>query len=491
MADIASQLSSWTFDKPVVAAHAQRSASAASSPNLSDDAPDTLRLDTAAAQAVTRKEGALFHQRYNSSEEDLTTGGSDSEYDDDGDDHGDDDLDDDVVVHDPINECQATTLSVSRWNKGRSCDMAVTVSYAFAGRPKVVEDCRSPLDRPAGQLRSASLAHASAPPMHTLHTAGKAQRQSMTLNAMSRLASSSTPRPGSPLAAEMQRPSATRPASPVAPEPRRPSTSYSPATTDLGAQPPAAAPPAPPASKTAASGRCPSPAWSEAARSTSAVHGLSSSRSSIRASAQSQLDLTRIHTTQTFSRQSYLAPDSPALSFLSSDPYENASIDASSPANKKPTGHRRLRSISFKLALAKIAIAPTKKSTDTRANNNRIPSTPLTPATPQTAPVDRPASFAAPNKLRRASTVLRPKSRQGESVRHSTQPVAPPMPQSSATMMPPRPSSRMIARGANEIEPTLVLPDFNFTHEDETRARAKSKTLRKRKSLMDFMDSLA
>jgi len=58
-------------------------------------------------------------------------------------------------------------------------------------------------------------------------------------------------------------------------------------------------------------------------------------------------------------------------------------------------------------------------------------------------------------------------------------------------MMPPRPSSRMIARGANEIEPTLVLPDFNFTHEDETRARAKSKTLRKRKSLMDFMDSLA
>ncbi|KAF2845029.1 hypothetical protein T440DRAFT_284959 [Plenodomus tracheiphilus IPT5] len=461
--DLATQLSAWTFDKPVVAAHPQRTSSTASSPNLSDDGPETLRLDTTAAQEL-RKQSALFNDRYNSSEEDLTTGGSDSdsEYDY-----------DHVVVHDPASECKARTLSVSRWNKGKSCDLAVTVSYAFAGRPRVVEDCRSPLDRPAVQLRSASLANVSAAPMHTLQSAdNKSQRQSMTLNAMSRLASSST----------------TRPSSPIDLEPRRPSTSYSPPAKDMSA--PHYTDSASTSFTTATSSRSISPAYSEAPRSTSPAEVSRSSRSSVYVPTQSRVDLTRINTTQTFHRQSHLAPHSPALSFLSSDPYETSTTDSSSPIIKKPAGHRRLRSISLKIALAKIAISPAKKPFDTRANG-RVPSTPLTPATPQTAPLERPTSFTGPNKLRRASTILRPKSRQSESVRYSTQSAAPPLPQLNGNMMQQRASSRMVARGANEIEPTLVLPDFPPSSDDDARASVKSRALRKRKSLMDFMDSLA
>ncbi|KAH9882476.1 hypothetical protein J1614_000712 [Plenodomus biglobosus] len=462
MVNLATQLSEWTFDKPVVAAHTQRTSSTASSPNLCDDGPDTLRLDTTAAKEI-RKESAIFNDRYNSSEEDLTTGGSDSESEYDY---------DNVVVYDPAKECKARTLSVSRWNKGKSCDMAVTVSYAFAGRPKVVEDCRSPLDRPAMQLRSASLANVSAAPMHTLQAADKAQRQSMTLNAMSRLASTSS----------------TRPSSPVESEPRRPSTSYSPAPKDMSA--PRYTASTSTSFTTATSSRSISPAYSEGLRSSSPAAVPSSSRSSVYVPTQSRVDLTRTNTTQTFHRQSQLAPQSPALSFLSSDPYENSTTDSSSPIIKKPAGHRRLRSISLKIALAKIAISPVKKPFDARVNG-KVPSTPLTPATPQTAPLERPTSIAVPNKLRRASTILRPKSRQGENVRYSTQSAAPPLPQLNGNMMQQRASSRMVARGANEIEPTLILPDFPRNSDDDARAVVKSRALRKRKSLMDFMDSLA
>ncbi|KAI8933416.1 hypothetical protein NX059_010031 [Plenodomus lindquistii] len=455
MVDLVTQLSGWTFDKPVVPAHPQRTSSTASSPILCDDVPGTLRLDTTVAQEA-RKESAIFNDRYNSSEEDLTTGGSDSESEYDY---------DDVVVYDPAKECKARTLSVSRWNKGKSCDMAVTVSYAFAGRPRVVEDCRSPLDRPAMQLRSASLANVSAAPMHTLDNADKAQRQSMTLNAMSRLASS------------------TRPSSPVEFEPRRPSTSYSPATKDMTTASTSSS------FTTAPSSRSISPAYSEAPRSESPAKAPSSSRSSVYAPAQPRVDVTRSSTTQSFYRQSQLAPQSPALSFLSSDPYESSNTDSSSPIIKKATGHRRLRSISLKVALAKIAISPTKKP-DTRTNG-KAPTTPMTPLTPQTAPLERPA-VAGPNKLRRASTILRPKSRGNDSIRHSTQSAAPPLPQLNGNMMQQRASSRMVARGASEIEPTLILPDFPpHSSDDDARASVKSKALRKRKSLMDFMDSLA
>jgi hypothetical protein len=452
--------------------------STASSPNLCDDAPETLRIDTVTSQDSTppsRKESAVFQERYLSSEEDLTAddgSGSESEYDYDG-----------VVVHDLTKESKARTMSISRWNKGKSCDMAVLVSYAQVGRPKVVElDCRSPVtDRPALQQRSASVANILNPTTNKLKKADEAQRLSMKVMPTSRLASP-------PLSRSMS------PADDV--EPRRPSTSHSPVTTKSSTFTETASITS---SFLTASSRSFSPAPSEAAYgpSTSTAKEPSSSRSSVYLPTRSRIDLTRIQTSQSLHQPSYrqsqftpLTPSSPALSFLSSDPYENSNSSAASPIIKKPAAHKRLRSISMKLSLAKIAISPVKKTYDTRING-RAPSTPMTPITPMTAPIEKPASFASPNKLRRASTLMRPKSRGGDSVRTVTPDMAPPMPQLS-TMQQKRSTTmgRMVARGANEIEPTLILPPCPEGETDDPMASIKSRALRRRKSLMDFMDSL-
>jgi hypothetical protein len=484
MADVvvASQLSQWHFDKPdLVTRRPERSStdSTASSPNLCDDVPETLRIDTATSQESTppsRKESAVFQERYLSSEEDLTAddgSGSESEYDY-----------DDVVVHDLTKESKARTMSISRWNKGKSCDMAILVSYAQAGRPKVVElDCRSPVgDRPALQQRSASVANILNTTTNKLKKVDQAQRLSMKVMPTSRLASPPLSR-------------STSPADDV--EPRRPSTSHSPVTLKPTTYMDSASITS---SFQTASSRNFSPAPSEAPRrpSTSTARESSSNRSSVYVPTRSRLDLTRIQTSQSSYRSSSytqsqftpLTPSSPALSFLSSDPYENSNSSAASPIIKKPAAHRRLRSISMKLSLAKIAISPAKKTYDTRING-RAPSTPMTPITPMTAPIEGSASFASPKKLRRASTLMRPKSRGGDSIRAATPEIAPPVPQLS-TMQQKRSTTmgRMVARGANEIEPTLVLPPCPGGEADDPMASIRSRALRRRKSLMEFMDSL-
>jgi hypothetical protein len=141
---VASQLQQWTFEKPALTTRPERSSSgsSASSPNLGDDAPETLRLDVAPTQESSpepRRESMVLQECYMSSEEDLSTAGSDSEYDY-----------DDAVIHDPIKDGKVRTMSISRWDKGRSCDMAVMVSYAQVGRPKVIElDCRGRTDHAA------------------------------------------------------------------------------------------------------------------------------------------------------------------------------------------------------------------------------------------------------------------------------------------------------------------------------------------------------
>ncbi|KAG9193664.1 hypothetical protein G6011_03699 [Alternaria panax] len=481
-----SHLKHWTFDKPEAVARLQRSStdSAAPSPNLCDDAPDTLRIDTAAAQrsnppTTKNKESTVFQQRYLSSEEDLTAddaSASESEYDY-----------DDVVVHDLSQECKARTMSVSRWDKGKSCDMAVLVSYAHAGRPKVVENQRSPVDRPAVQQRSASVANLlPVTSASKLRKADEAQRLSMKVLPTSRLASPPLSRSTSPVADR---------------EPRRPSTSHSPVTTKTTTYPDSASFTS---SLHTASVRsyspAPSHAQSEAPRrpSTSTAGQRQSACSSVYMPSKSRLDLARIQTSQSsYTSSSYrqsqftpLTPNSPALSFLSSDPYENSNKNAASPIIKKPAAHRRLRSISMKLSLAKIAISPAKKSCDSRINGNAPP----TPMTPQTAPIEGSASFSSPNKLRRASTILRPKSRGSESKRAPTPETAPPVPQINArTMQQKRATTlgRMTARGANEREPTLVIPEFPPNNDnDDSTSSIKSRAIRRRKSLMEFMDSL-
>ncbi|KAJ4377304.1 hypothetical protein N0V83_000128 [Neocucurbitaria cava] len=480
MVDVAvtAQLQQWTFDKPTLATRPERcsSESSASSPKLCDDAPDTLRIDTAGAQEslpASRKESIMM-DRYLSSEEDLSAV-------DDGPESDIDDYEDDVVIHDLAKECKARTMSISRWDKGRSCDMAVMVSYAFAGRPKVVDmvDCRSPTsERPVGQPRSASLANLPVAAISKLRKAEQTQRLSMNV------LSSRT----------MLSPPLTRPASPsVETESRRPSTTHGaitkkPSTVDLAGSASTTS-----SLQTAPSSRSTSPAYSEAPRrpSTSAEPP-ASARSSVYFPSVSRPDLTKAHTTQFSYRQSQFAPltpGSPAMSFLSSDPYENSTTNAASPIIKKPAAHKRLRSISMKLSLARIAITPSKKPYDSRVNGKMVP-TPITPMTPQTAPLEPTSSFSSPNKLRRASTMLRPKSRQAEPARVPSPDVAPPLPSayaSSTTAEKRMTMPRMVARGADEREPTIVLPPCPDTPSEDPMASIKSKRLRKRKSLMDLM----
>ena len=476
MADlaVASQLQQWSFNKSPIAARPDRTSSdsAASSPNLCNDAPETLRIETPASQhpsPAPKKESIVFQDRYMSSEEALSPvdDGSDSEYDY-----------DDVVVHDPTKECKARTMSISRWDKGRSCDMAVMVSYAkVVGRPKVVElDCRSPM-----QQRSASVANL---PIAAISQIRKdaAQRLSMKVTATSRLSSNPASRATTP---------------PVQLEPRRPSTSYSPSTKNASTLNLPDSASASSSFRTASSTRSISPAVDELlARPLLYPTDVSSSaRSSVYIPSQTRSGLSRVQTTQ--SCWTPPTPSSPAPhAFLSSDPYETSNKDSSSPIIK-PAPHKRLRSISMKLALAKIAITnPSKKTYDTRVNGKMppTPSTPYTPLTPQTAPLGGSSSFISPQKLRRASTILRPKSRGRDSMRGPSPDLAPPVPTINTSSIAQKRmtigASRMQARGANEREPTLVLPPCPSDTDDDPMASFKNRTLKKRKSLMSLMDSL-
>ncbi|CAE7185566.1 hypothetical protein CFE70_006319 [Pyrenophora teres f. teres 0-1] len=476
MADVAvtSQLSQWSFAKPDVVARPQRAStdSSASSPNLGDHVPDTLRIRSPPDQQSSPpagKDNTVLQKRYLSSEEDLTA--------DDGDDSDSEYDYEDVVVHDLTK--QARRMSISRWDKGMSCDMAVLVSYAHAGRPKVVEMDTA---RPTIQQRSASVAQIPSTAANRLRKADEAQRLSLKLPPVNRM-SSSPISPSRSIACDM--------------ETRRPSTSYSPVTSNTNTRPDSDSFAS---SFQTASSRSYSPAPSEAPRRPStctAGEPVSSARSSLYIPAQSRLDLSRMQTTQSAypasNRQSYLAPltpMSPALSFLSSDPYENSTNSAASPIIKKPAAHRRLRSISMKLSLAKIAITPAKKTYDARING-RAPPTPVTPMTPQTAPLDGAANFNQ-NKIRRASTILRPKSRGADAKRIPTPESAPPVPQITPSTMQQKRSTtmgRMLPRGANEREPTLIIPPCPDS-DSASMSSIKSRALRRRKSLMDFMDSL-
>lgn len=483
MADVAvaSQLQQWTFEKPsITRPERSGSDSSASSPILCDDAPETLRIETAAndqPSPAPRTESIALQDRYMSSEEALSPAdnGSDSEYDYDY---------DNVIVNDPAKESKARTMSISRWDKGRSCDMAVLVSYAFVGRPKVVElDCRSPITHlPPVQQRSASLANLPISAISQLRK-DAAQRLSMKVPATSRLPSPQTSRPPSP---------------PVELESRRPSTSYSPSTKNTSVRDLTDSASASSSFRTAPSTRSISPAVDELlARPTLAPMGVSSSaRASVYIPSQTRHGLSRVQTTQ-----SYWTPPTPASpashAFLSSDPYETSNKDSASPIIK-PAPHKRLRSISMKLALARIAIAPSKKTYDTRVNGKAppTPSTPYTPLTPQTAPLEGSSSFISPQKLRRASTILRPKSRGRDSMRGPSPELAPPVPTinpnsfTSSLAQKRMTISKMQARGANEREPTLVLPPCPSDTDDDPMASFKSRKLKKRKSLMSLMDSL-
>jgi hypothetical protein len=475
MADVtmAAQLQQWTFEKQSHATRSERSGSdsSASSPILCDSAPETLRIDSVSTQQpcpASRKESIVLQDRYMSSEEALSPAdeGSDSEYDY-----------DDVIINDPTKEGKARTMSISRWDKGKSCDMAVMVSYAFVGRPKVVElDCRSPtLELPPLQQRSSSLANLPISAITQLRKEAS-QRLSMKIMPTNRLSSTPASRAKTP---------------PVEPESRRPSTSYSPSTKNASTLNLADSDSTASSFQTASSMRSISPAVDELlARPTLTPIAIpSSARSSVYVPSYSRNTISRTQTTQ--SQWAPPTPSSPAAhAFLSSDPYETSNTHSASPIIKAGP-HKRLRSISMKLALAKIAIGPSKKTYDARIDGKvpNTPATPYTPLTPQTAPLEGRSSFISPQKLRRASTILRPKSRGGESFRGPSPEFAPPVPAMNMSTAALKRMSKMQARGANEREPTLVLPPCP-SDDDDPMASFKSRTLKKRKSLMSLMEAL-
>lgn len=499
MVDVAvsAQLQQWAFAKP------SPTDTSVPAPELYNGDNETLRieadpLETSTSTDMESKETLSFQQRYLSSEEDLSPmeGNSDNdneEGNDDQDQNSDSDAlsdADDVSIHEANKEnfFHARKMSISRFDKGKSCDRAVIVSFVSAGRAKVinlanmgsgaspsVSPSASPSASPGRERqrsptqRSASLAQLPITEINTkLQKAEEASRMSMSVNL-----TSSVPRSASP-------------ASTV--ESRRPSTShphFSHNNSSLHIS-----------DSSSFTTRSSSTSIHEAPlRPLSSLANLQP-RSSLRIS--SHLRPNRASSLQPFPP---LTPQSPEPhSFLSTDPYETSTTTAASPIIKQ-SPHKRLRSISQKLSLAKIAITPSTKKWDSRINGKPsmppTPATPYSPMTPQTAPVTSSgfaAAFSSPkNRLRRNSRISlsRPGSVRGPS------PEVPPVPALVQDQSPRKPVQKLVARGANERAPILELPPcpddaVNNTPRPITPivdpvSSIKSRRVRKRKSLMDLL----
>ncbi|KAF2652032.1 hypothetical protein K491DRAFT_69784 [Lophiostoma macrostomum CBS 122681] len=429
--DVATQLQQWTFEK-TSPGRPERSDSSASSPDLYHHENEALRIAAAVdnSKNVESKDSISLQGPYMSSEEDLSPmdgNSSDSDY-------------DDVSIHDFEKEYfSARRMSMARFDKGKSCDMAVMVSYVSAGRPKVIQlaNGSSPIRESA--QRSASLAQLPITAINKLRKADQSNRLSLRVPQTTSTSRSSSP---SPLRAA---------------EPRRPSTGHGPFTHSNSSS--SMLHSSETSSFSASSARSTSPAPSE--------HSLRPATASARPHSQlrSSLYVTSSITPMAFSP---LTPQSPEPhSFLSSDPYENSTTNAASPIIKQAP-HRRLRSISQKLSLAKISIGTSSKN-------------PYTPTTPQTAPLS--SSFTSPkNRLRRNSRVSRAGSIRGPP------PEIPPVP----TLGPPNPqvkptTQKLVARGADERAPMLELPPFPDEPESDPVSSIKARRIRKRKSIMDLL----
>ncbi|KAF1994135.1 hypothetical protein P154DRAFT_539856 [Amniculicola lignicola CBS 123094] len=447
MADVhvSAQLQQWTFTKTNLV-RPERSGSSASSPNLCHHEPETLRIDTDVVDdttALDSKETPSFQERYLSSEEDL----SPMEEIDSGDEYDGDD----ASIHDGEKTTfSARKMSVSRFEKGRSCDLAVIVSIAFAGRPKMIEMATvgSPVDGTA--QRSASLAQLPIAAINKLRKIDQASRLSLSVN-------STTSRSSSP-----------------APSVRRPSLAQTPVSHQ---------------NSSLHGSLHSSDASSVTDGLTTRSHSPSVSEKSTTRPASAAAKHVPIRTplyipsnaANRLSQFPPLTPMSPGThAFLSTDPYENSTTSSASPIIKS-SPHKRLRSISQRLSLAKIAITPSTKKWDSRINgrSGNMPLTPATPATPMTAP---PTMSSMPmNKLRRNSRASRPTS-----VRIPSPDM--PRPQTSTQSSSPRkPVQRLVPRGANEREPAIELPPCPVERTSDPMGSLKAKRIRKRKSLMSIL----
>jgi hypothetical protein len=439
MSDVAApSVQQWTFTKPE---RPERSTSMASSPDMSYQEPETMRIDASIAAAVRVSQeidSDHFQDRYLSSEEDLSpTDGnsSDSEY------------DSDASIHDDEKEVlKAKRLSVSRWDKGLSCDMAVLVSYKRM-TPKVVELAQVHQKT----QRSASLAQLPITAIENLRKDSQRHRSML-------LPSSS--------------PSTTRSSSPVETTSRRQSfksTSFSYNN----------------ASHVQLSEYSISLQSNGSTRSSSSLTGFTQRPAS---SAQLQPRVSSLSNAKRSSHLTATPQSTDTHSFLNSDPFESSTRNAASPIISNSGPHRRLRSISMKLSLAKIAITPSTKKWDSRINGKQgtMPMTPTTPMTPQTAP---PTTESSPmRKVRRNSRILlsRPPTR-GAITTPDLPTISSPKTQAPLKRIASENKvvrEKLVARGANEREAAFELPPF--PHEEPVTT-VKPRLLRKRKSIMDLL----
>lgn len=454
MADaaVSAQLQQWTFEKPTAVVTPDRSGSAASSPDLYNN-DETLRIDAAAVDASSNRDPSecpSLHERYLSSEEDLSPmeeADSDSEYEY----HDGEDAEIVDIQKQPLS---ARNLPIARIGIEKRCGLAVTVSYASVGRPKVIDlvTAASPIVRDTTQ-RSASLAQLPIAAINKLQIAEQPVRHSFV-----------------PTTATTHSSRSTSPAT----SSRRPSIGHAPFSHNSSAL-----------RITDSSSSSTSSLTGSSAPSTSPALADESYRRPVTAAPRSSLYITSTASASPVFPP--LSPQSPAPhAFLSSDPYENVTTSAASPIIKETT-HKRLRSISMKLSLAKIAITPSTKKWDSRINGRPgqmppTPSTPFSPTTPMTAPAT--GSFSSPKtRLRRASRISRPTSIRGPS------PELPPLPTPTRQDSPRKSVQRLVPRGADEREPMLELPPFPDDDSPATdpMGSLNGKRLRKRKSLMDLL----
>lgn len=328
----------------------------------------------------------------------------------------------------------------------KACDLAVVVSYVSVGRPKIVN---LPLAIRERSSRSSSLAN--------LSEAAKPR-----LSQPSRLSLSTASSSRSSSAAGSRRPSTANNVFSQELSTLRISTSSGSSPTDTSSQESA------PLSSTSTGPKRP-----YTARAASSTYSESPQSSEYSASIKSPSSpfppLLSPGTPQ--------APQTP--SFLSSDPFANDSTSAASPIIKNAP-HKRLRSISRTLSLAKIAVTPTYKKVETKKDTFRggwgSPVSPYTPQTPISAIV--PPSPALSRSKRTSRMMPR-----GADERE--QPFE--LPPAPAEQSDPKPRPKMVPRGADERAPPIELPPFPS---DEGSVRdtteVKTRRVRKRKSLMDF-----
>lgn len=535
---ISPNIPQWAVEKSLNRSH--HNESPASTPDLDDQ--DRIRLTRSSTMPLPSLEPpSMLQDRYLSSEEDLSPTVSDSA----------EQFDDDDVVE----IVEATTI-LSPASTAQPCKVAKAVSYVSAGRAKVVDMAETHPSRertfsvpavanavpilksPVPRMSRMSLGNYKAPatadrpslPKHSVsHDARsassplviavppKSERRKSSMPSRERPSLSRSPLSYDPASAPPMPPTGSlRSSAKVArhysmaatPSPSiynsdRPQLLRS--TTDLRSTLAPSPPPLPTRSQSTEPGptspmleRPSIPVDHELRRPSSVRSSYSQSPHSKRASAVHVRQRSGSIQLPPFApTASPLTPDTPT--FLNTDPFAKKEEDKTQE-NGKPA-HRRLRSISRTLSLAKIALVPQNKRGSTWGKskgksdkNNRDSMDLLSPISPMTHPKESFLTVSSPLAPNMPPTPVTP----GTSI-PPTPSTAVFSPRTSSRMSsntiedekeaerPPRTSSlaqrpRLVARGADEREPPLKLPPFPDM-DDEVRIPGRRR-LTKRKSML-------